>query len=540
MDIISSNINGGKMYKLIIVDDEYLIRKGLTQYIKWASLGFEVVGSFEDGLSALNYLRQNRVDVVLADIDMPIMNGIQLVEHVRKNDFASHCVIISGYQDFDYARKLIHLQVKNYLLKPIENEVVIETFLSIKELLDDEKERTKNIESDRKMLQMMRSTLFQQFFTDLFIQKTSLAMAQKYLERFDLGFDENDVNIFYTQIKIDNLQELLDGEWHYGIDALYDSVTNYIKGLMPSFKIVDFQKGRNLICVVGIFANDAPLNVQMEEYKTFTNQIVTGIHEMSKIKLSVISIQGFKGLQEVCENAPGEEFKSCDLSATENSDNTLELQGPHDEQLSYIYNAINSAFVARDLTDVNERVDLLYEKTKHFLLSDAREVYNILMQILVRHIDQNSEISYAFESKLYECENVYDMSVYAKKYIEHIKQYVPSNPDNQLRLLIDQAKIYINNNYSKNISRNDVSDYMFLSASYFSRCFKQQTGMKFIDYLTNLRIQKSCELLLDPNNKISDVCEAVGYNSPSYFARVFKCVMGITPHEYIRANIQQA
>ncbi len=523
------------MYKLIIVDDEYTIRKGLQQYIPWADVGFEVLGTFEEGLSALNFLRENPVDVVFTDIDMPIMNGISLVENVKKHSLASHCVVISGYQEFEYARKLLSLRVNEYLLKPIENHEIIKTFSNIKSLIDQEREAKKTIENDTKNLRRMRNTLRRQFFEELFLQKTSMSLVQKQIERFDFGFDEAHSIIFLSQVNIDNLQRLLDGEWHYGIDALYDSITNFLKSFDTDFIVVDFRKTRSMICFVGVFHDDKPIEELLDVYKAFIEKVVAGLREISKIELSAVSIAAYRNIAAICEDRA--DIEELNTSFSDQKIASAHVESSMAEQLTYVYNAVNSAFVARDINDVNERLDLLYDKIKQYYLGDAREVYLTLMKILTRQLQEREQLFSGYESELYGYGNIYDMNVYTKKFIEHLKQKVPSGNDTQLKMLIDQAKEYISNNYQKNISRNDVADYMFLSASYFSRCFKQQTGMKFIDYLTNLRIQRSCELLLDNNNKISDVCEAVGYNSPSYFTRVFKNEVGLTPHEYIRANI---
>ncbi len=527
------------MYKVIIVDDEYPIRKGLQNYIEWEKIGFQVVKTFPDGLSALEFLRVNDIDVVMTDIDMPIMNGIKLVENIRNEDLAKHCVIISGYQDFEYARRLLQLHVNSYLLKPIENEAVEEIFKEIYEMLQKAEKQKHKRQEDKKALELMRTSLRQQFFSDLFLQKNTLQLAQKKLDRLDLGFNEKEVNIFYAQLRINNLQELLDSDWHYGIDALYDSVTNFVKRIKPEITLSDFQKGRNVLCFVAVFYKyemGDSLEKQQECYVDIFNQAIQKIHEISNVTLSLLQVQGFCSLGAMCTNTADITFEG-EQKEVEQTQNSFELSEMPSEQLSYIYNAINSSFVERDLNDVFDRVDLLFSKVQNYILADAYEVYIMLVQILLRQLPDSHNIFNSYESKLSTCENVYDMNAHTKKFIEYIKKDVPINPDNHLNLLMEHAKKYIEDNYSKNISRNDVADYMFLSPSYFSRCFKKQTGMKFIDYLTKFRIEKSCELLLDSANNISSVCQAVGYNSPSYFTRVFKSVMGLAPNEYIRANI---
>ena len=127
------------MYKLVVVDDEKAIRKGICKYIDWESMGFEVVADFEDGKETIDYIKNNEVDVVLTDIEMAEVSGLELARYIHENNLLLKTVIISGYKEFEYARKAVEYGVEHYLLKPVRLEEVSQVFAKIKNELDERK-----------------------------------------------------------------------------------------------------------------------------------------------------------------------------------------------------------------------------------------------------------------------------------------------------------------------------------------------------------------------------------------------------------------
>ncbi len=126
------------MYKLLIVDDEYQIRNGLANYFPWEEYGFVVVGSFENGIQTLEFILKNPIDVLLTDIKMPFMNGIELVKNIRDLEMSIKIVFLSSYKEFEYAQQALQYGVHNYVLKPTNYKELGRVFLSIKEHLDKE------------------------------------------------------------------------------------------------------------------------------------------------------------------------------------------------------------------------------------------------------------------------------------------------------------------------------------------------------------------------------------------------------------------
>ena len=157
------------MYKLIIVDDEKVIRKGIRDYIDWGSMGFEVADIFEDGKEAIEYLGSHMVDVVLTDIEMAEVSGLEMAKYIKNNHLSQRVVIISGYKEFEYARKAVEYGVEHYLLKPIRMEEVQKVFTKIAEELDISKEEEKKKLSARQDFTEVLPELREQFWISLLV-----------------------------------------------------------------------------------------------------------------------------------------------------------------------------------------------------------------------------------------------------------------------------------------------------------------------------------------------------------------------------------
>ena len=155
------------MYRIIIVDDEEIMRDGLINLVNWTSLGFQIVADFQDGQEVLEYLKDNEVDVILTDIKMTFVSGLDLARYVNEQKLSTKVVLISGYKDFEYARQAVNYNVVQYLLKPISLKDINRVFTEIRKEIDRERELQKRQEDHQKKFNELISFMRDQFFTDL-------------------------------------------------------------------------------------------------------------------------------------------------------------------------------------------------------------------------------------------------------------------------------------------------------------------------------------------------------------------------------------
>ena len=206
------------MYKLILVDDEIEIRNGLKNYFPWHDIGFEVIGTFANGKQALNFMMQNSVDVVLTDIRMPVMDGIELIRKMKEMDIDAVCLLLSGYKEFEYAMSALEMGVKNYIVKPTKYQQLCEVFTKLRMELDQKKlndqDKIGNIgsftDANAQLIIKVKSFVNRNY-CDLTLEKAAehVRLNPYYLSSF---FHQQTGEKFYDyvlRVKMENASELL-------------------------------------------------------------------------------------------------------------------------------------------------------------------------------------------------------------------------------------------------------------------------------------------------------------------------------------------
>jgi two-component system, response regulator YesN len=349
------------MYDLVIIDDEAIMLEGLTEFIKWSQLGFNVKRTFSSGELAIEYLKTERVDVVLTDIQMDNVSGIDIARFLYETENPARIVFLSAYRDFEYARKAITYKVMYYLLKPIQIDEVKTLFTQIREKLDLETADGTGNGRQRK--------------------NQPGNAARHDLDKFN--------NLFTTYIKAGNID---------GVLCLFDEFTGYL-GTLDS-----------------------------------------------------------------------EEAKS---------------------KLAYF-------------------TDLVIQK-----------------------MDENGMTHQGLEhGSIPENETLENLARYVKEMLNRVSQSFVDSRVPFERQIIDKALLFINENYSADISLENIAGHVYLSPGYFSRLFKSVTGINYIDALTRVRIEKAMELLKDPQYAVYQIGSLVSYRNTKYFYKIFKKYTGYTPSEY--------
>ncbi|WP_206105414.1 response regulator transcription factor [Paenibacillus thalictri] len=194
------------MYKLILVEDDYQIRAGLSTYFPWADIGYEMLGSFENGKLALDYISANPVDIILSDIRMPVMNGLELADELEKLKLKVTVVFLSAYEDFKYAQQAINLGVKNYIVKSTKFDDLVTVFRKIKKELDERREESSEpvqAHADHYKVRKMKAYI-EENYKDVTLQSTAseMNMNQNYVSR--LFKEKTGVNFidYVTEVKM--------------------------------------------------------------------------------------------------------------------------------------------------------------------------------------------------------------------------------------------------------------------------------------------------------------------------------------------------
>ncbi|MDF2611102.1 MAG: response regulator [Lachnospiraceae bacterium] len=521
------------MYNLIIVDDKKSIREGLKKFINWNELGFRIVGDFPSAPEAIAFIEAECVDVLLTDIVMPDVSGLQLINELRLINPDIKVVILSAYEKFDYAREAMRLGVFCYLTKPVNIEKIKAEFTNLKNVL----------EQDRIMrFQKNEIGLFarEQFFNNLVNQYyTSTATVQKKSEELGLKLYRDNYCILKVMMmdtltskdEIDeNSYQLLKNMIILHIDEYLNRIGSaYVFSSSPTDLAVLFyprnwdnlkysienlwdEISDNLNIHVYIGLSRAYINI-METHKAFQEAGKVLEYRMLKKNNPVLIYD------ELSEFFKGKAYITSEIerSILDNL-SSLNLNSLKEFTLDLLHSALaGNSFNTSTLYEVSIELILIINK---YLSSTIGSVSTL---------EQND---YTSVKSLLQKENYEDIKDFMSHYLEECFHLIQSNMEQSSGLITEKAKKYIKEHYSEEITLNKLSEVVYVNPVYLSRLFKAKTGENFMDYLTRIRIEHAKLLLSDLSLRIYDISELVGYKSRKHFGKVFRDMTGLTPKEY--------
>ncbi|KRE47062.1 response regulator transcription factor [Paenibacillus sp. Soil522] len=433
------------MFTILIVDDEAGIRDGLAS-LNWQTIGYEVAGVAAHGLEALAFMEERPVDVILTDIRMPFMDGLQLLGAVKEKYPFVKVIILSGYDDFEYAKQALKLGAADYLLKP----TIIEDLFAIFNTLHRTMVNEKQIE----------------------YRQATLERKERLLSRM---------------LRVNFLKELLAG--------------------MVSPEDIEQSAAEAEF----IFSQESDYQVSILSL----DRMQKGVSGISKKELRLITFS--------LDNMLSELWEARDL-------------GYHyvDPETARCY------FIGRDIDSQDEMLQV--KKQLGSCMGLWQSTFTISIGVTVTSIKQLHGSCRSAELALVSsdegnrlCLGTY-VEVDSRSDTQEPVEQDPPVPKGT-HYIIEEAKNYLRQNYSKNVTLKKVAEHVHVTPNYLSALFKE-TGENYIQYLTVLRIEQSKTLLKDPRNKIYEIVEMVGYSDPAYFSATFKKYVGKTPLEY-RLSMEQ-
>lgn len=499
------------MLKVLIVDDEVPIRQWLELNINKIE-GFIAVGTAANGIDGLSLFKEKNPDIIITDICMPGMDGLKMLEYVRESRPYIYTIMLTSHEDFDYARKSISLGVAEYILK---TEISIEN-------LRDSLIRGKKIflEDDKHSDENVRDNVI---YRNQYI--TSIVNGKQVKETSEKKLKELGINIKHKSFFIINVLNIYGDEIDYQYLAKDQSVDKsiYIPTSHNSIIIISILKehqGRSL------YDNFKFLNRFCSNILNETTCIVGCSNIYNEIQyFNEAIIKSSLALKYSFYNK-SKRFYIIDESIKYNLDDIEKIKIKFSKEL------LNGSY--------NKLTELIYksieriEKEKPINQNEVKDLLTYFITSLMYSIG-NNDIS--LEIKIKDIKLKIEESIY----FEQLKNIIDTAIKESNRDLLDQrsysiavrkAMKYMNEYYSEPISLTEVADYVALSSEYLSKIFKEETGIKFVVYLNNLRLKAAVHLLEETNLKVYEIAEKVGYSNMSYFSTVFKKNFGKNPFEY--------
>lgn len=535
------------MYKILLVDDEILVRDAIRENIDWGKLDCELIGDCENGKQAVEFVKTHEVDIVLTDILMPYMDGMELSHFLHDNYPDILIVIFSGFGEFEYAKKAIQYNVSEYMLKPVTAMELTKVIENMKEKLDSRKKEQRKMESLTQVSQdyHKNANVIRSKALDCLVKCTrDVQVSLDELERMGITFQAASyrVAVFDIDTYSDMYQMDMDKQQESALMAFV--LFNVGDEIVVQEKAgVVYQEGNNRVCI--IFAGNRT--------KEFSESIHRICREIQKKVKEVIGLETSIGIGSWVRS-PYELIYSYRLAAKaidyryllggnllfdmeeKKTDNSIFLindletlteaikSGDRrlmEETLGQIETEIKSALVEKSYACIYLQQVIRAIGNTCQSLSEEPEKIIAQREALLKAVTEQRMFSQAAAL----------VEKYAQEVFDALQELNSSSGQRQGMLAMD----YIQKNYMDPcLSLNSICSYLNISTSYFSTIFKEMTGETFIEVLTRVRMEKAKELLENTTMKNYEIAEKVGFSDPHYFGISFKKITGKTPTEYAR------
>lgn len=532
------------MIKVMIVDDEPYIRQGLQILINWEQYGFRICEEAANGNEAIKKLKKTDIDLVITDIKMPSMDGLELIEYTRENISKKiKFIILSGFYEFEYAKKAIKYDVADYILKPVQREELLKVLEEYKENYYRQLENVKKQEySERIIFDKHLESLVSGAY-----DKECISLVKRYLKDIN--------NIRYIRIEYDVTNDvynhLSNEEKAKQQNKLYDSIKAHLGEHRYHTYIP--HKGNHDFYVGFIYAKKLAEDSELNE-----KEYIKSLHDALNTSLSYGIIfyigQREENISSICES-----YKSAIIAKNfQLYSNVIDISF-YDEIKDKIN--INAYSVDKELIDelikaieennselINNNVISLYQYFKELVaepeiikLSTDYLLFNLISLAKKLDPDFDQEEVYKMISQGgYGQTSIRGSIRHFKKFAMEFSDYLSSLRKHALGGVLTEVEREITENYMKNLSLKSLSEKYYINSAYLGQIFKKQFGITFKDYLNNYRIDKACELLLRSDGRIYEIAEAVGFNNTDYFISRFVQMKGITPLQYRKGFLNKS
>lgn len=528
-------------YTVLVVDDEEEIREGIIRKIDWESYGFRIIGSAGNGSDALEIAENLQPDVVMTDVMMPFMDGLELGERIIRMNPEAKLLVFSGADEFEYAQKALRIQAVEYILKPIDARELGETLTKIKETLDKEYEAKRNLETLREHYMESIPVIREQTMVALIEGRIAREQLEKKSGIAQLDLEAWGYTVGLLELEPDQRTETKDMFPNHDEMLIPVTLKQIADEILPSYaKVTTFYYDDMVGAVVNLYQERDILRV------------IEGMDHVCKTMQKIYNVIVTGGIGTACKSAAelryarkeaqtalsyrvafgsGQAIYLGDVEPKKTS--VLQFQGSDETELM-------DAIKVGNANEIERKVKGLFEKIRGQMLSNSQlEVYFIEVKIafmrLLQYYEIETEILNEIEG-LHVVDGIHSLNEAEKwmilKSLE-ISRVIDETRKNSRSMITMRAKEYMLKNYSdEELTVEKVSSILHVSPNYFSTLFKKEMQVSFISYLTEIRMKKAVEFLDMTDDKSYMIAEKVGYSDPNYFSHVFKKHFGVSPQKY--------
>ena len=533
------------LYSVLMVDDEQEVIEVIMRKLNWAELGFRICGSATNGAEALEMAEELQPDVVMTDIKMPYMDGLELSRHLKSLFPGIRIIIFSGFDEFEYAKEAIKLEAEEYLLKPIDSGEIRRVFEKVKMRLDEDRERRSSVERLEEYYQKSLPLLQENFFMSLMEGHIPEDRLQNYLEDYQLDlkgpvYVVSIIHVSTSEIPRDLTPRLL----HFSVrelaeDYFGDSWNSYVFSYRGNILVLSQLKATEEI---SSYTDDCDRFCRLAR-RSCKALVTVGISRTTTQIRDLSSV--YDGAREaVSYRVMYGTGKAINIQ--EISPENISAESDFEEILGQIFKQIKMG----NREKLHEQVSLLTGKIAGSGLG-IREYRLVLMDLVtgfyrfcsaneidIEQISPDHEDIYNY---LLQMDTAEDIGQWLESISGRALEIVQAQRVSKTQSFVGRALDFVRDHYSdSNLDLEMVCSSLGVSAAYFSTVFKKETGSAFITYLTDYRMKEAIRLMDEEDEKTYITAQKVGYADPNYFSYVFKRKFGMSPTKYRKTKDSRA
>lgn len=534
------------MYKVLIVEDEVPVRNRIIDSVDWATIGLEVVYGAGDGQEALDFLEDNQVELILTDIYMPFIDGLELAKRVRESNSYCKIVFLTGFNEFDYAKEALELNASKYLLKPITKAELTEVLIEMKEELDQDIDAMKNLtklEGEyEKSLTFLRDKLLFDIIAG-FMPSNRITQA---CHNLNCDYSSNYYRL--GVLEVCNKSSVGQDLWAEDYSLLHFAMFNIAKELFVGdneAKVLLGDQGKLFI----LFTSVTSENFEKIAYDAMS-ELLNTIRHIYNMPLTAGLSSHYEALSEL-KYAHEEAMSAIDYSVIEGINRvivTADIEGTtpmKHHKLDQAMAQIVAALKVNKTKEANNYLHIFIEQMK-FNRYGLNEVKTLILSLMTKIFDAYNQmclkdemkesLDFALVETLYNLENFAEVEGQIQLTIQRLSdQLVKSRQNDKHHLVLDALNHIEATFMDPTLDIAAMSNHLHVSASYFSRIFKIAKEQTFLEYLTGYRMEKAKELLKSSDLKVYEISTQVGYDDPHYFSYNFRKNIGTTPLKFRKA-----
>ncbi|RXZ82911.1 response regulator [Paenibacillaceae bacterium] len=524
----------GSMYNVLLADDERLDLDGLKRLIPWQQLNLQVASAVNSGFAALEYLREHEVDILVTDVRMPRMSGLELARTALQLYPHLKIVFISGFEDFHYAKSALEMGASNYILKPMDNQEFIRTMQAVAGELDGVRARKSKDATFAQSLPYFRNELMRDWLEGR-LDPVQLDVQMKEL---DMGCCSGPYAV--AIIEIDDISWKLNAYRQDERIAMIKRQLDYLYVYCQPLAIgLPCRLSSHRIGIVASGSVDRSIFVDMLRLvqEQFLLTVTVGLGGPAA------AAEGVAAAYEQAEQALSAKMLCGKGRLLTPSDIHVETAAEARDMDAILANLFQAA-VDYELIKVDDCLTELFRFGAR--LGSKMTVYNFSIHIMTKlntHLGELNEdlysmlgLEYTNLEVLYQFETIGDIHAWFRRKLFEVSEMIYMKKQRKSRRLITEVVQYIDQRLGQDLTLRDVADHFFFSPNHLGFLFREEMGESFSDFAIRRRLETAKTYLEDPKLKIYEVAKLAGYQNIAYFSRQFKSLYGMTPGEYRNAK----